>query len=40
VNGITAQGFAADVRDTAALEQAIDTAAATLGPHAEPGGKS
>jgi NAD(P)-dependent dehydrogenase (short-subunit alcohol dehydrogenase family) len=31
-DGITAQGFAADVRDTAALEHAIDTAAATLGP--------
>jgi len=31
-DGITAQGFAADVRDTAALEPAIDTAAATLGP--------
>ena len=31
-DGITAQGFAADVRDSAALEHAIDTAAATLGP--------
>lgn len=31
-DGLTAQGFAADVRDRAALTSALDTAAATLGP--------
>jgi NADP-dependent 3-hydroxy acid dehydrogenase YdfG len=31
-DGITAQGFAADVRDRAALKQAIDAASTTLGP--------
>lgn len=30
--GLTASGFAADVRDPAALEAALDAAAATLGP--------
>lgn len=30
--GVTARGFAADVRDQAALEAALDAATATLGP--------